>query len=85
MKTTEFKKIIREEVKKALNEVGIPMAKSLGLRGEVKVAVQALETYLISNFTYTDSTEAIPNPEVARDLAELVMDIIDEAKSSSDY
>jgi hypothetical protein len=85
MKTTEFKKIIREEVKKALNEVGTPMAKALDLRGDVKKAVQALETYLISNFTYRDSTEAIPDPEVARELAELVMDIIDEAKNSSDY
>jgi len=73
MKITEFKKLIREEVRKTLNEVGIPMAKSLGLQGEVKEAVEALEAYLISK-------KAIPNPEVARKLAELIIDIIDAAK-----
>ena len=73
MKVLELQKLIREEVKKALNEVGIPMAKSLDLRGEVKEAVEALEAYLISK-------KAIPNPEVARKLAEFVMDIIDAAK-----
>ena len=73
MKKLELQKLIREEVKKALNEVGIPMAKSLDLRGEVKEAVEALESYLISK-------KAIPNSEVARKLAEFVMDIIDAAK-----
>ena len=40
---------------------------------EVKEAVEALEAYLISK-------KAIPNPEVARKLAEFVIDIIDAAK-----
>ena len=73
MKTTEFKKIIREEVKKALTEVEITIANGLGLEGDVKIAVQALETYL-------KSKEAIPDYEAARELAELVIDIIDAAK-----
>lgn len=73
MNKSELQKIIREEIKKTLNEVGIPMAKSLGLQGEVKTTVQALETYL-------KSIDAISNPEVARKLAEFVIDIIDAAK-----
>jgi hypothetical protein len=75
MKTTELRKIIREEVKKALNEGALLSAITPGLQGEVKVAVQALETMLANQLT----------PAVlarnARELAELVIDIIDAAKN----
>ncbi len=74
MKTTELRKIIREEVKKALNEGALLSAITPGLQGEVKVAVQALETMLAKQFT-TAGLE-----RNARELAELIVDIIDAAK-----
>jgi len=73
MKLAEFKKIIREEVKKTLNEGAITIAMGLGLKGEVKTSVQALENYL-------KSIDAILDYKNARILAELIIDIIDAAK-----
>jgi hypothetical protein len=73
MKTTELRKIIREEVKKTLNEGAITIAMGLGLQGEVKTTVQALETYL-------KSIDVILDYKNARILAELIIDIIDAAK-----
>jgi|688.fasta_scaffold1638895_2 hypothetical protein len=73
MKNLELQKIIREEVKKALKEGALLNAITPGLQGEVKIAVQSLETYL-------NKTNAILDYNHARNLAELVIDIIDAAK-----
>lgn len=73
MKATELRKIIREEVKKTINEGAITIAMGLGLQGEVKTTVQALETYL-------KSIDVILDYKNARILAELIIDIIDAAK-----
>jgi len=73
MNKSELQKIIREEVKKTLNEGAITIAMGLGLQGEVKTTVQALETYL-------KSIDAILDYKNARILAELIIDIIDAAK-----
>ena len=80
MKTTELQKLIREEVKKALNEGALLSAIKPGLQGEVKTTVQALETYLKGTGAKLDYKE----------LAYLVIDIIDAAKDEernepSDY
>ena len=69
MKTTEFKKIIREEVKKALNEGALLSAIKPGLQGEVKTTVQALETYLKGTGAKLDYEK----------LAYIVQDVIDAA------
>ena len=74
MIAVELKKIIREEVKKALNEGAILSAIKPGLQGEVKTAVQALETMLANQLT----TAGLKRN--AEELAELVIDIIDAAK-----
>lgn len=74
MKTTELKKIIREEVKKALTEGALLSAIKPGLQGEVKTAVEALETMLADQLTTAGLARN------ARELAELVIDIIDAAK-----
>jgi hypothetical protein len=73
MNKSELQKIIREEVRKTLNEGAITIAMGLGLQGEVKTTVQALETYL-------KSIDAILDYKNARILAELIIDIIDAAK-----
>ena len=74
MKKLDLQKIIREEVKKALNEGALLSAIKPGLQGEVKVAVQALETMLADQLT----TAGLACN--ASELADLVIDIIDAAK-----
>ena len=74
MKKLDLQKIIREEVKKALNEGALLSAIKPGLQGEVKVAVQALETMLADQLT------AAGLARNASELADLVIDIIDAAK-----
>lgn len=75
MKNTEFKKLIREEVKKALNEGALVNAIKPGLQGEVKVAVEELEKALIDGYTYAGLSRN------AKHLAKLVKDIIIAAKN----
>ena len=74
MKVTEFRKLIREEVRKTLKEGGPPPAGRLLVaigtpkpRGEFKVAIMALEKYLDSIGAQYD----------AEKLAYLVIDIKD--------
>ena len=88
MKATEFKKIIREEVKKALNEGALTSAvnslsiydldgkpiKNGGLQGELKVAVEALEKVLISQLSLAGLNRNVNK------IAHCVTDIIDAAK-----
>ena len=74
MKKLDLQKIIREEVKKALNEGALLSAIKPGLQGEVKVAVQALETMLADQLTTAGLARN------ASELADLVIDIIDAAK-----
>ena len=74
MNKLDLQKLIREEVKKALNEGALLSAIKPGLQGEVKVAVEALETMLI------DQLSSAGLARNARKLAELVIDIIDAAK-----
>ena len=75
MKTSEFKKLIREEVKKALNEGALVSAIKPGVQGEVKVAVEELEKALITSLTYAGLSRN------AKHLAKLVKNIIDAAKN----
>ena len=72
MKTSEFRKLIREEVRKTLNEGAILKAITPALEGEVKAAVQALEKEL-------QSTGAILDYKHADRLADCIIDIIDAA------
>ena len=74
MNKLELQKLIREEVKKALKEGALLSAIKPGLQGEVKTAVQALETMLANQLTTAGLARN------ARELAELVIDIIDAAK-----
>ena len=74
MNKSELQKLIREEVKKTLNEGAILSAIKPSLRGEVKVAVQALENVLVDELTMAGLKRG------ARKLAELIIDIIDAAK-----
>ena len=74
MKKLDLQKIIREEVKKALTEGALLSAIKPSLQGEVKVAVQALETMLI------DQLSAAGLKRNAEKLAYCVIDIIDAAK-----
>lgn len=88
MKATEFKKIIREEVKKALNEGALTSAvnslsiydldgkpiKNGGLQGELKVAVEALEKVLISQLSLAGLNRNVNT------LAHRVVNIIDAAR-----
>jgi uncharacterized FlaG/YvyC family protein len=73
MKATEFRKLIREEVRKTLNEGAILKAITPALEGELKVAVGALEKLL-------QSTGAILDYKHADAIADCVIDIIDAAK-----
>ena len=74
MKKLELQKIIREEVKKALNEGALLSAIKPGLQGEVKVAVEALEKLLANQLT----TAGLGRN--AKEIASCVIDIIDAAK-----
>ena len=74
MNKLDLQKIIREEVKKALKEGAILSAIKPGLQGEVKVAVEALETMLANQLT----TAGLKRN--ASELADLIIDIIDAAK-----
>ena len=74
MKVSEFRKLIREEVRKTLNEGAILKAITPALEGEVKAAVQALEKEL-------QSTGAILDYKHADRLADCIIDIIDAAKA----
>jgi len=88
MKTTEFRKLISEEVRKTLNEGTLTSAvKSLsiydlsgkkiesgGLKGELKVAVEALEKLLIDKFSLDGLNRN------ANKLAHCVIDIIEAAR-----
>ena len=74
MNKLDLQKIIREEVKKALKEGAILSAIKPGLQGEVKVAVEALETMLANQLTTAGLARN------ASELADLVIDIIDAAK-----
>ncbi len=74
MNKLDLQKIIREEVKKTLNEGVLLNAIKPGLQGEVKVAVQALETMLIDQLSFAGLNRN------KRELAELIIDIIDAAK-----
>jgi len=70
--------------KDEMNEGAILKAINPGLQGEVKVAVQALETMLIGQLTAAGVNRNV------RELAELIIDIIDAAKDeerneTSDY
>lgn len=73
MNTSEFRKLIREEVRKTLNEGAILKAITPALEGEVKEAVAALEKEL-------QSTGAILDYKHADRLAYCIIDIIDAAK-----
>ena len=88
MNKLDLQKIIREEVKKTLNEGALLSAvKSLsiydldgkpmkngGLQGKLKVAVEALEKVLIDRFGATDLARN------TNTLAHCVIDIIDAAR-----
>ena len=74
MKASEFRKLIREEVRKTLSEGAILKAITPALEGEVKAAVQALEKEL-------QSTGAILDYKHADRLADCIIDIIDAAKA----
>ena len=76
MKPQEFRKLIREEIKKTLTEGAILKAITPSLEGEVKAAVQALETEL-------QSTGAILDYKHADRLADCIIDIIDAAKDEA--
>ena len=71
MKKSELRQIIKEEVKKTLNEGSILNAITPAPRGEVKVAVEALDELLQSTGAKLDY-EAI---------AYCVIDIINAAKA----
>lgn len=73
MKTSELRSLIREEIKKTLNEGAILNAIKPGLEGNLKVAVAALEKLL-------QSTGAILDYKHADKLAYCIIDIIDAAK-----
>jgi hypothetical protein len=73
MKKTELRSLIREEIKKTLNEKVLLNAFNPPLQGEVKQAVEDLEKYLLI-------IGAIADYNHAKVLAELVIDIIDAAK-----
>ena len=73
MKKSELQQIIREEVRKTLNEGAILKAITPALEGELKVAVEALEKLL-------QSTGAILDYKHADAIADCVIDIIDAAK-----
>ena len=73
MKKSELKQIIKEEIKKTLNEKVLLKAINPPLQGEVKQAVGNLEKYLLS-------IGAIADYNQAKVLAELVINIIDAAK-----
>ena len=75
MNKLELQKIIREEVKKALNEGAILSAIKPSLQGEVKDVVEALETMLAKQLT------AAGLARNAEKLAYCVIDIIDAAKA----
>jgi hypothetical protein len=68
-----LKSLIREEIKKTLNEKVLLNAINPPLQGEVKQAVGNLEKYLLS-------IGAIADYNQAKVLAELVINIIDAAK-----
>ena len=70
MKVSEFRKLIREEVRKTLNEGAILKAITPPLEGELKVAVEALEKLLQSTGAKLDY----------KAIANCVIDIIDAAK-----
>jgi uncharacterized FlaG/YvyC family protein len=73
MKKTELKSLIREEIKKTLNEKAILNAINPPLQGEVKQAVENLEKHL-------SSIGAILDYNHAQKLADLVIKIINAAK-----
>ena len=68
-----LKSLIREEIKKTLNEKALLNAITPPLEGELKQAVGNLENYLLS-------IGAILDYNHAQKLAYLVIDIIDAAK-----
>ena len=74
MKTSEFRKLIREEVRKSLNEGAILKAITPRLEGELKDAVGRLEKEL-------QATGAILDYRYADILADCIIDIIDAAKA----
>ena len=73
MKKSELQQIIREEIKKTLNEKVLLNAINPPLQGKVKQAVGNLEKYLLS-------IGAIADYNQAQELAYLVIDVIDAAK-----
>lgn len=72
MKTSEFRKLIREEVRKTLSDGAILTAIRPRLEGDVKVAVQNLEKELAS--------AGVNLNKYADVLADCIIDIIDAAK-----
>ena len=74
MNKLDLQKLIREEVKKALNEGALLSAIKPGLQGEVKVAVEALEKLLANQLTTAGLARN------AKEIASCVIDIIDAAK-----
>lgn len=74
MKKSQLQQIIKEEIRKTLNEGAILKAIKPNLEGEVKAAVEALENEL-------RSTGAIQDYEHAGRLANCIIDIIDAAKA----
>ena len=73
MKKSELKQIIKEEIKKTLNEKVLLKAINPPLQGEVEQAVGKLEEYLLS-------IRAIADYNQAEVLAKLVINIINAAK-----
>lgn len=73
MKMSEFRKLIREEVRKSLNEGAILKAITPRLEGELKTAVATLEKELQATGVDLDKYADI--------LADCIIDIIDAAKA----
>jgi len=75
MKLSQLRQIIREEAKSALNEGPLTNAIKPAYTGDLGTAVKALEEYLIT----------VGDKYQWRELADLVADIIHEARMLGGY
>ena len=82
MKASEFRKLIKEEVRKTLKEGVISKSVKPRLQGEVKVAVEALETRLIDLITLAGVTRNAK--ELAKDISNIIKAVKQDETGAED-
>jgi len=80
MKTQQLRQIIREEIRRALNENEGPLMTATGASGDLGNSVKALEDYLMTQLPSGED-----ETKMWDELGSLVADIIHEARMLGEY